>query len=384
MRREPINIEDWRLAARQLLPRLAFDFIEGGAEDEIGLARNEAAFRRARIVPRYLVDLSGRSTATTLFGQNHAAPFGIAPMGMTGLFRQDNDLIMARAASATQVPFTLSASGNCTVEEAVAAAPGRVWYQIYGTRDPGITADQIRRARDAGVAVLVLTVDVPVSSKRERNLRNGFTRPLRLNRSTLFNLALHPRWSLSYLMRGGLPPMKGFAPYTPAGSDANAIADFFAAQTPASAQGWDAAERFRDLWPGQFLLKGILHPDDAVHARRIGADGVIVSNHGGRQLDKAPATLEMLPAIREAVGADHALILDSGVRRGSDIAIALALGADFVLCGRAMLYGAVVGGVPGAKAAIGILQRELETVMGQAGCRDVAALRGLRVDLPPH
>jgi L-lactate dehydrogenase (cytochrome)/(S)-mandelate dehydrogenase len=379
VRRRPFNIDGWRLAAKRVLPRLAFDYIEGGVEDEVGIARNEAAFRAARVMPRYLVDVSARDTAASLFGTAYHAPFGIAPMGMTGLFRRDNDLVMAQAAKACGIPFVLSASGNADVSEALAVAPGHVWFQVYGTKDTGIVDDQARRAAEDGVEVLVLSVDVPVSGKRERNLRNGFTRPLRLNRSTTLNLLAHPRWSLDYLARGGLPVMKTYARHAPAASSANEVADFFAAQTPFPAQTWRDLERLRRVWPGRLLVKGILHPEDAVAAERAGADGVVVSNHGGRQLDRAASTLEMLPAIRAATGPGFTVILDSGIRRGADIAIALALGADFVLCGRAILYGAVAGGAEGAQSAIEILRGELVTFMGQVGCPTIAELRGLTV-----
>ena len=245
-------------------------------------------------------------------------------------------------------------------------APAHTWYQLYAARDRKISADMIRRARDANLSTLVLTVDVPVSSKRERNVRNGFELPLKLKWSKSLEALMHPLWIADYLRRG-IPRFDNWAPYAAPGASAKEIAAFVARQIPCSVT-WRDLEEFRRLWPRRLVIKGIMHPDDAVEAARIGVDGIMVSNHGGRQLDQAPAALEVLPAICAAVGDKLTVMLDSGVRRGGDILTALCLGARFVFVGRATLYGTAAGGFSGAQKAIDILRKEIDLVMGQIGC----------------
>jgi len=369
---DAINIDDLRQLAKRRLPRLAFDFIEGGVEDEHCLAGNETGFAQHRIVPRYFVEIARREQSAALFGQNFASPFGIAPTGLAALFRAGADLILAKAAAAANIPFIMSGASTASIEAAAQIAPAHTWYQLYAARDRKISEDMIRRARDAGLSTLVLTVDVPVSSKRERNMRNGFELPLKLKWSKSLEAMLHPAWIASYL-RHGIPRFDNWAPYAPAGASAKAIAAFVARQIPCAVT-WRDLENFRRLWPRNLVVKGIMHPEDAVQAVRIGADGIMVSNHGGRQLDQSPAPLEMLPVIREAVGPKAAVMLDSGVRRGADVLIALCLGAQFVFVGRATLYGAAAGALAGAQKAIDILRKEIDLVMGQIGCPNLEGL----------
>ena len=363
---DAVNIDDLRRLARRRLPRVVFDFIEGGVEDEHGLEVNETSFARRRLVPRYLVDISRRDQSAALFGHTYASPFGIAPTGLAALFRADADLILARAAAAANIPFIMSGASTASIEEAAQAAPAHAWYQLYAARDKKISEDMIRRARDAGLDTLVLTVDVPVSSKRERNVRNGFELPLKLRWSKSLEALMHPLWIAGYL-RHGMPRFHNWAPYAEPGASAKAIAAFVARQIPCSVT-WRDLENFRRLWPRHLVVKGILHPDDAVRAAQAGVDGIMVSNHGGRQLDQAPAPLDMLPAICAAVGDKITVMLDSGVRRGADVLTALCLGARFVFVGRATLYGAAAGGLGGAQKAIEILRKEIDLVMGQIGC----------------
>jgi len=361
-----VNIEDLHRMAKRRLPRIAFDFIEGGVEDELGISRNEAAFRRYRLMPRYLVDVNKRDQSAKLFDRVYASPFGISPTGAAGLFRPGADLMLAESAAGANIPFVMSGASTASMEKAAGVAPTHTWYQLYVARDPKISEDLIRRARDAGLGTLVLTVDVPVGSKRERNIRNGFSRPLKMTWQTKLEALTHPGWLLEY-MRTGTPLIENWAPYAGAGANADQVADFVAHQMP-SIPTWEDLEKFRKLWPRHLVVKGILHPDDARRAADIGVDGIIVSNHGGRQLDRAPASLEALPAIRKAVGDRVTIMLDSGVRRGADILIALALGARFVFCGRATLYGAAAGGIPGVRKAISILRSEIDLTMAQIGC----------------
>ncbi len=361
-----VNIEDLHRMAKRRLPKIAFDFIEGGVEDELGISRNEAAFRRHRLMPRYLVDVNKRDQSAKLFDRVYASPFGISPTGAAGLFRPGADLMLAESAAGANIPFVMSGASTASMEKAAGVAPTHTWYQLYVARDPKISEDLIRRARDAGLGTLVLTVDVPVGSKRERNIRNGFSRPLKMTWQTKLEALTHPGWLMEY-MRTGTPLIENWAPYAGAGANADQVADFVAHQMP-SIPTWEDLEKFRKLWPRHLVVKGILHPDDARRAADIGVDGIIVSNHGGRQLDRAPASLEALPAIRKAVGDRVTIMLDSGVRRGADILIALALGARFVFCGRATLYGAAAGGIPGVRKAISILRSEIDLTMAQIGC----------------
>jgi (S)-mandelate dehydrogenase len=361
-----INIEDLRRMAKRHLPRFCFDFVEGGLEDEHGIERNEAAFRRHRLLPRYLVDTGTRDLSTTLFGRRYSLPFGIAPTGLAGLFRPGADLMLAEAAAAANIPFIMSGASTASIEAAARAAPEHSWYQLYAARDPKISEDLIRRSRDAGLAALVLTVDVPVNSKRERNIRNGFVRPYKLKPSVLLEMVRHPAWIADYL-RHGRPVFANWAPYAPPGADFDAVADLLQAQTP-SVQTWRDLETYRRLWPRTFIVKGILHPDDARRAAELGVDGIMVSNHGGRQLDRAPSPLEVLLPIKQAVGSKLTVMFDSGVRRGSDIVVARCLGAQFIFLGRATLYGVAAGGVAGARRAIDILRDEIDRVLIQLGC----------------
>ena len=363
-----INLEDLRQLARRKLPRIAFDFIDGGADDEHCLLRNRQAFERYRLLPRYLRDVSQRDLSVTLFGRTYASPVGISPTGLAGLFRPDADLMLAAAAREANIPFLLSSAANASIEDVMAVAPEHVWFQMYGTRDERINMDLVERARQAGVRVLVVSVDVPVNSNRERNKRNGFSRPFRMTPSVVLDALGHPAWVLRYLRTGGIPMMRNWMPYAREGASAADVADMYGTLTPAPMISWDHIQRIRQAWPGTLVIKGLMHPEDAREAMRHGVDGLVVSNHGGRQLDAAPSPLEVLPAIRAAVGKDMPLILDSGVRRGSDVVIARCLGAHSTLFGRPTLFGVAAGGQAGAARALQLVRQELDMVMTQIGC----------------
>jgi (S)-mandelate dehydrogenase len=379
---DAVNIEDLHRMAKRRLPKIAFDFIEGGLEDERGLERNTSAFHKHLLLPRYLVDVSTRDQSKTIFGQTFASPFGISPTGGAGLFRYHADLMLAEAARDANIPYIMSGASNDTIEAAAKIAPNNHWYQLYAARQPQINADLIRRAADAGLAALVLTVDTPVGSKRERNIRNGFAnirggllQALSLKPSILAEALTHPGWILEYFRRGGGTPMLGnWQPYAPASADAEEVYKFASSERPFNAQTWRDLETYRKLFPRALVVKGIMSPADALRAIDVGCDGILVSNHGGRQLDQAPASLDVLPAIKAAVGDRLTLLLDSGVRRGADILIALCLGADFCFMGRPTLYGAAAGGLPGVKKAIEIFVNEIDLVMGQIGCPSLGQL----------
>lgn len=362
-----VNIDDMAVAARRYLPRIAFDYIDGGVDGETALARNRQAFDRYKLLPRYLVDVEKRSQATRLFGHDYAAPFGICPMGIAGFFRPGADLMLARAAAKFGVPYVMSSASCDSIDAAMEQAPQTTWFQIYGTRDAGITMNLIRRAKALDVRVLMLTIDTPVMAKRERNMRNGFRRPMKMTPSVILQGLSRPAWTLRYLAKGGIPMMENWRPYAAEGATANDVADLFGTETPAPAQTWDILKLVRKAWPGPLVVKGVLHPGDALKCLETGADGLVVSNHGGRQLDSAPASMDMLPVIADAVGGRMELLIDSGFRRGSDIAKALCLGAKAALFGRPAMFGVAAGGEGGACKVLDIFRQEFSLVMGQMG-----------------
>ena len=372
-----INISDLRHLAMKRLPRMAFDFIEGGCDDEDGLAENESAFAAYRLMPRYLVDVSQVDMTAQLAGQAFSMPLGLAPTGAAGMFRHDADRLLARASAAANVPFVLSINSHASIEQAVEAAPEHTWFQLYGVKSLEMTEDMVRRAADLGVKTLVLSVDVPVQSNRERNRRNRFSQPLRVTPSMILQAIAHPSWTLEYLRNGGLPYMGNFRPYAPSGASAEAVGDLVFSVFPAPDLTWTFLEKIRRLWPRKLFIKGIMHPDDAFRSAEMGVDGIMVSNHGGRQLDRAPSPLQVLPAIREAVGDRIEITLDGGIRRGSDVVIALCLGARMVFVGRPALYGVAAGGDKGVRKTLEIFSQELAIVLGQIGCPRIA-------DLGPH
>ncbi len=380
-----VNIDDLRLAAKARLPRLAFDFIEGGVEGETCLRRNEEAFRQYRLLPRYLVDVSSRDQSTTLFGKRYDSPFGICPTGGAGLWRPQADDMLAQAAKAANIPSAMSCASTSTIETAFRHAPGHMWFQLYASRDRSISHKMIEQVGKLGVETLVVTVDVPVAPRRERNMRNGFTRPMRKSVRTVMDGLRRPAWLRGYLRAGGgTPMMANWLPHAREGATADDVADVFAANTPAGDHTWHDIETYRKIWPGNLVIKGILHPQDAVRATAAGVNGIIVSNHGGRQLDYAPSPIEVLPAIRAAVGPDQVLMIDSGIRRGSDILVALCLGAQFAFIGRAALYGVAAYGLPGAEKAIDILRREIDINLAQLGVCGVQSLGPHVLMRPPN
>lgn len=369
-----INIDDLRLAAKRRLPKLAFDFIEGGVEGEVGLARNEAAFRRYRLMPRYLMDISKRSQKTTIFGRTWASPFGICPTGMAGLWRPETDKLLAAAAAKADIPSLMSCASNYAIEKAVAVAPKNMWFQIYCGRERRYTDEFLKRIAGLGIETVVITIDVPVTPKRERNLRNRFSRPLKLTPRSLTDVLTHPGWLWNFWRNGGIPPMENWEGFLEPGQPRDKSTDLYSSQTPAGDQTWRDLEHIRHNWSGNLVLKGVLNPDDARMAQQAGVNGVIVSNHGGRQLDWAPASLEALPEVRAAVGPEMTVMLDSGIRRGSDILLALCLGASFCFVGRAALYGAAAFGQAGVDKAVEILRKEVDLNMAQMGATETGQL----------
>ena len=366
------SIADLRSRARRRLPRVVFDFIDGGAGDETALADNQAAFRRLRMVPRVFRACRNRELACTLLGQRYALPFGVTPMGLCNLAWPGTDAALARVCAQAQIPYALSTMASTDIETIAALAPGHVWFQLYIGGDAALAQSLLARAEAAGIRTLVLSVDANFPARRLRDRRNGFALPLRPSVRLAADLLSHPAWSLCTLAAG----TPGFANFV-ARAGASTLPISAMLQSLAQAQiDWQTLEQARARWPHRLIVKGVLHPQDAERIRALGADAIVVSNHGARQWAGVPATIDVLPAIRAAVGDDFALILDSGVRSGDDIVKALAAGADFVLLGRAFLYAtAALGAQAGAAAAIEILRAELDTALAQLGCASLPALR---------
>ena len=369
---DAVNYDDLRKMAKRRLPRIAFDFIEGGVDDEWGLERNDDAFRKQVLVPRYMVDSSSPRLTTELFGQTFAAPYGIAPTGAAALFRQGADLKLAKAAKAANVPFIISGAATATMEEVAAVAKDVSWYQLYLAKNRDISKDMVKRADACGFATLVLSVDVPGRVRRERNIRNGFARPLAPTLSTKLEALTHPGWLIEYYT-GERMTASNWAKYSPKGSKPDDVLDFMSSQFPTPAT-WEDIAWIRQMWPRNFVVKGVLSPDDVRRCAAMGVDGVMLSNHGGRQLDRGPSPLEVLPVIRDTLGEKIVLMFDSGIRRGSDIVTALSLGAKFCFVGRWTLYGVTVGDEAGASFALDMIRTEVSSVMTQLGAPDVGSL----------
>jgi (S)-mandelate dehydrogenase len=364
-----INIEDLRQLARRRLPRAIFDFFDGGAEDEVTLRENRAAFERVQLLPKVLVNVAQVDMRTPIFGVESKLPLAIAPTGGISAGRSGAEILLARTANVYGIPFTLATPASATIERVAAEAGGRLWFQLYVVRDREFREKLVSRAKHSGYEALLVTVDLAVSGKRERDPRNGFVTPYRPNWRNSHDVLFKPAWLLE-ILRYGLPGMANFEGYkfsSPTGTD---IATAVGREMDASFD-WEYLKRLRDLWPRKLLLKGVERPDDAERALAMGCDGVVVSNHGGRQLDGAAPSLEALPAVARAVGSKMTVLLDGGVRRGVDILKARALGAQAVLTGRATLFGVMAGGEAGARRALEILSSELDRAMKLCGARRI-------------
>ena len=378
------NIADLREIARRRLPKGIFEFVDRGAEDEVALRNNRAAFERIRLKPRTLVDVSRRSQKITLFGKTQNMPMVIAPTGTAGLMWYHGEVEQARAAAAAGIPFTLSI-GSTTALETVAksVAGARLWFQVYIWPDRTATQTLVERARDSGYEALVVTVDSIVPGNREYNMRNGFTIPFSFGRRNVTDVLMHPGWMcrvlLRYLMTTGMPRYENFPRELKQSITAQPMGR---AMMKTESQNWDDLGMLRRIWPHKLIVKGILHPDDAVRAADCGADAVVVSNHGGRNLDSSIAPIDALPGVVGAVGKRIPVLVDGGIRRGSDVIKALALGASAVQIGRPTLYGTAAAGEAGAARALEIFHEEIDRVLALAGCVDVTTLSREHLVLP--
>jgi len=367
------NIRDLRRLARRRLPKGLFEFVDRGTEDETALPALRDGFDRLRLRPRVLVDVSACDTSTVLFGQRLAAPIVVAPTGVADLLWHGGEAAVARAARDAGLGFTLSTSSPTPVETIANICGERLWQQLYLWDDRDLSLQVIRRAEAAGAQALVLTVDTAVSANREYNRRNGFASPFRLTGRAAVDFLRHPGWLLRVPARHwrDREPL-AFANYPP--EVRGSVLAGPKRQLKPAALSWDDLRWVRDAWPRTLIVKGVLDPRDAAQAVACGADGVIVSNHGGRTLDCATLPLDALPAIVAAIGGKATVLLDGGIRRGSDIAKAIALGADAVLAGRAPLYGVAADGPSGAVRALDLLVSELGRTMALLGCRSLADL----------
>ncbi|GAA2782418.1 alpha-hydroxy acid oxidase [Saccharopolyspora taberi] len=361
------SIGDLRSIARRRTPRAVFDYTDGAAEGETSLLRARRAFRNVEFHPSVLRDVSDVDTTTTILGRPSALPFSLAPTGFTRMMNHEGEPAVARVAEKAGIPYALSTMGTTSLEDTAAAAPdARKWFQLYVWRDRAASRDLVQRAKEAGYESLILTVDTPVAGARLRDLRNGLTIPPALTLKTIADGAMHPAWWFNLLTTEPL----SFATFSRwEGTVAELINEMFDPTL-----NFGDVEWLREAWDGPLVIKGIQNAADAGRVVELGADAVILSNHGGRQLDRAPTMLELLPAAREAVGDRAEILLDTGILSGADIVAALALGADSCLVGRAYLYGLMAGGQRGVQRAVDILRTEIVRTMQLLGVRSVGEL----------
>jgi L-lactate dehydrogenase (cytochrome)/(S)-mandelate dehydrogenase len=362
---QAFSIADLRLLAKKRLPQTVFEFIDGGAEDEITLRDNRAAFERIKITPRILNDVSAPDTRTSLLGKEAKAPIVIAPMGSCMLAWPNADIAIARAAAAHGLPYTLSTMSNTAMETMADAVQGELWFQLYVLKDRSFNEQLVERAWAAGYSALVVTVDLQAGGKRERDLKNGISIPLQISLKQVISGMTHPGWAWQ-MLRHGSPQFQNVKGYM-GQQNADLTIAAKVGQSLDAAFSWEDLSRLRDQWKGKLLVKGVEHPLDAARLASLGVDAVWISNHGGRQLDGALATADALPAIAKALAGKVDVIIDSGVRRGVDILKARALGAQAVAVGRAVLFGAAVAGEAGARHALQILIDELQLSMKLSG-----------------
>lgn len=367
--KKALSIEDLRAIARKRVPRFVFNYMDGGSEDEVTLHANRESFERLRFQSRTLVDVSQRNLRTTILGGPSALPVIVGPLGLLGLSWRNGDLEMARAAAAAGVPYVLSTVSMYLLEDIAREGGERLWFQCYVFRERAVTEALIRRASMAGYEALIITSDFPVPGKRERDLRSGLLPATKLTLRTKLDILMHPRWLMTVATQR--PRFVNIERELGVGCDA---ASFLPLNMFDPALNWDDFCRFRDLWKGKLLLKGVLRPDDAARAVDCGADGVVLSNHGGRQLDGAISGMEALPNVVREIRGRASIIVDGGVRRGSDIAKALACGAEAVILGRAVNYGLAAGGAAGATHALEILRDEFDRTLALNGCCSSADL----------
>jgi len=385
--RHALNIDDLRDLAKRRLPKGFFEFVDRGTEGEVSLHRNRTAFDPIRFRPRVLVDVQERSLRIELLGKTQAMPVAIAPTGIAGMLWYQGEIELARAAHAAGVPFSLATASITSMEDVAENVPGaRLWYQLYMWPERSMSYEMVQRADRAGYEALIVTLDTVMTPNREYNTRNGYATPLRFTPRNIVDVGTHPGWLLGtltrYLMNGGMPHFQNF----PEGLRRKITqGEVKRASLKNQSLTWDDLKALRDKWPRKLIVKGILRGDDAARAVECGADALVVSNHGGRNLDGTPAPIQVLPEVLAAVGGRAPVMIDGGFRRGTDVVKALALGASAVLLGRGTLYGTAAAGQRGAARALQIYRDEIDRTMGFLGCPTIADLTpDCLLDAPDH
>ena len=361
------DLWDLRRIAKRVTPRAPFDYVDGGALDEHTLRKNREVFANVELLPRILHGVDAPDTSTTIAGQNFNLPFGIAPTGYTRMMHAEGEVGGVRAATKAGIPFSLSTMGTTSIEEVAQAAPNSTrWFQLYLWKDRARSLDLLQRAQASGYETLLVTVDTPITGQRLRDNRNGLSIPPKLTLKTILDASYRPGWWFNFLTTE--PPK-----YASLSNTSQSLAEMTRTMFDPTLD-LDDLKWIREQWKGKLFVKGVLTADDAQRAKSIGADGLVVSNHGGRQLDRAPDSLTSLREVRETVGEDMELILDSGIMSGTDVVAALCAGADFVLIGRAYLYGLMAGGQRGVERSIDLIRQEILTAMGLMGARGISDL----------
>jgi L-lactate dehydrogenase (cytochrome) len=372
------NTADLRQAAKRALPAPMFHYIDGGADDEVTLRRNTSAFDGYELIPSQLNDIESINLKTTLFGKQLDLPFFLSPTGMSRLFHHGKELAVARAADTHGALYCLSTLATTSLEEIAAAHPGPKMFQVYILKDRGLTRELVERCKAAQYDALCLTADTPLAGNRERDLRTGMTMPPRFTLSSLWSFAMHPAWAFNFLLKPDFRLANVAHRVDALGGGSMALIDYVNSQFDRTLT-WKDAEWLAEEWGGPFVIKGLQSVEDAQRARDIGASAIMISNHGGRQLDGAPAPIDCIEPIRDAVGNDLELIVDGGIRRGNHIVKALALGADACSIGRPYLYGLAAGGEAGVHRSIEILKTETERTMALMGCNEVTNLNAAHI-----
>ena len=357
------SIKDARELSRKRLPKLVFDFIDGASGDEKLAEINSRALDQIRLEPKVLRNVEKRSLKKKVLGYEFDFPFGFAPMGMTNLSWPGADSMLAAESARNNIPTCVSMASTTTLEKMYELSEGHSWMQLYIFQDENFVMELLDRAKNTGYEVAILTVDVPVLSRRTRDDKNGFSYPFKIGPKQFFDFATHPTWSLSTLLSGIPKPMNYVTSKSGDG--------IFKRKESRGSTDWDTLKRVRDKWKGKLIIKGVMSPDDAKQIKEAGADAIQVSNHGGRQLDSATAAINMLPLIRKAVGNDLPLIFDSGIRSGSDIVRALAFGADYAMIGRPVMYAMGADGKKGLRRIVEIIKEEVSTTLGLVGLNDI-------------
>ena len=366
------SIEFLAERAKKRMPAFAYDYLSGGCFSEVNLARNTNEIREVQLQPQYLRAFDGANQKTTLFGKSYDSPFGIAPVGLQGLMWPESCEILAKAAKEHNVPFCLSTVGTASIETIAEITEGDFWFQLYHPAEDELRDKIIKRAEEAGCKTLVILADTPTFAYRPKEIRNGLSIPPRMTLRNIFQICTHPTWALAQL-KAGAPEFKTMKPYIPKGLSMKHLG-LFMNKTFSGRLTEEKIKPIRDMWKGNLVVKGIVNPEDAERAIALGVDGMIVSNHGGRQLDSGESTIKPLTALAKEFKGKTTLMMDSGIRSGVDIASSLASGADFTFLGRAPMYGVCAMGEKGGDQALSILKRQLQQVMEQVGCEKVEDL----------